>query len=401
MMKIAFLNAYGNGSTGKIVDLLKKECEHNGIIAHSYYAREFCATPETSTKIFSRLGFYCDALKTRVFDNHGLNNKHSTKRLLKELDKYKPDILHIHNLHSYWLNYEILFRYIKGKNLKVVFTLHDCWSFTGHCTHFDFVGCEKWKTGCKRCPQKKMFPKSVLFDNSKRNYERKKKAFTSLPKENMVIVTPSEWLKSKVADSFLNKYDCIVINNGIDTDVFRNTESDLREEYGIGDKKLILAVANYWDERKGLKYFLELADIKKDWSFVYIGREKVKTDRKYDNVIHIERTDSQTELAKWYSTADVFVNPTLEDNYPTTNLEAIACGTPVITFDTGGSPEIVEKTGFGEVVKEKTTDALFKALNKFLNRKDTDSRVERDVFGADAFVKAYCQAYLKIFNSTK
>ena len=363
MARIAYLNTYGNGSTGKIVDLLKSLSLENGIDVRSYYSREYCATPETSKRFYSKLGFYHDAFMTRIFDNHGLNSKGNTRRLIKDLEEYKPDIIHIHNLHGYWINYEMLFAYIKKANIKVVFTLHDCWSFTGHCTHFDFVKCEKWKTLCFSCPQKNMYPKGSLFDGSKSNYNKKKKAFLSLDKDNMVIITPSTWLSEKVKESFLNKYNCIVINNGVNIDIFKPTESDLRKRFGLEGKMVILAVASYWDERKGLEYVLECAKAKPDWAFVYVGKEKVALGYSPNNLIHIDRTESQKELAEWYSTADVYFNPTLEDNYPTTNLEAIACGTPVVTFNTGGSPEIVLKTGFGVIV-DKDVNSIINGINK-------------------------------------
>lgn len=398
-MKVIYLNTYGNGSTGKIVDLLKKGCSDNNIDSHSIYSREYCATLETSTRFYSTFGFYNDVIHTRILDNHGLNSKNNTKRIIKELDEFRPDIIHIHNLHGYWINYQLLFKYIKEKGIKVVFTLHDCWSFTGHCTHFDYIGCEKWKNMCYECPQKQMYPKATLCDGSKRNFLKKKEAFCSLDDKQMIIVTPSEWLKSKVKESFLNKYECVVINNSINVDVFKKTESDFREKHNIGSKKLLLAVANYWDERKGLNYFLEMAKLKPEWEFVYIGKEKEKVANVSKNVIHIERTDSQEELAKWYSTADVYVNPTLEDNYPTTNLEAIACGTPVVTFNTGGSPEIVENTGFGAIVENRTTGEMLQAIEQlFVKSTDYDKTNIGDFYNPIEFCHKYYQLYMKLYN---
>lgn len=394
-MKIAFLNTYGNGSTGKIVDLLKKIASENGFESKSFYSREYCATPETSVRLFSKFGFYKDALFTRLFDNHGLNSRRNTRRLISELEKYEPDIVHIHNLHGYWINYKILFKYLKKEKIKVVLTLHDCWTFTGHCTHFDFVKCEKWKSECHHCVQKKIYPKAFMFDNSKKNYHSKEKSFTSLDYEQMIIVTPSEWLKSKVEQSFLKKYRCEVINNGVDLDIFKYSNSDIREKYSIFDKKIVLSVASYWDERKGLKYFFDCARKKPDWYFVYIGKEKSQNQTNLANVIHIERTESQLVLAKWYSTANVFFNPTLEDTYPTTNIESIACGTPVVTFNTGGSPEIVKKSKHGIIVNDyhDSVDKLEEAISSLEKKK-----VEKSIIDSKLLYKKYIFIYEKLIN---
>lgn len=371
-MKIAFINTYGNGSTGKIVDSLKNLCAKNGFEVRSYYSRGYCATPQTSKRFFSRSGFYFDALMTRIFDNHGLNSKNNTRLLLKDLAEFSPDIIHIHNLHGYWINYKMLFSFIKTRNIKVVLTLHDCWMFTGHCTYFDYVNCEKWQVGCSKCPLKNEYPKSIFFDRSKKNFESKKETFTSLDANQMVIISPSEWLKSKVDLSFLNKYQCLVINNGIDLGVFKPVASDIRLKFGLSNKVVILSVANYWDERKGLKFVFECAKEKKDWRFVCIGHDKHVDGPAPKNVICFDRTDSQEELIKWYSTADLLLNVTLEDNYPTTNLESIACGTPVVTFNTGGSPESIVKTNAGSVCYERNTEALIQQIEKcLLNGKPT------------------------------
>ncbi|MCR4660821.1 MAG: glycosyltransferase [Clostridia bacterium] len=368
-MKIAFINTYGNGSTGKIVDTLKNKLEEDNIECVSYFSREYCATPSTSKRFFSKIGFYYDALMTRVFDNHGLNSKRNTKNIIKDLKMFNPDIIHIHNLHGYWINYELLFKYIKKENKKVVFTLHDCWSFTGHCTHFDYIKCERWKNECYLCPQKKEYPKSLVFDGSRRNYRRKKGAITSLNPNSMIVVTPSEWLQGKVKESYLKKYECVVINNGINTSIFKPTPSNLREKYEIGNKIIVLAVASYWDEKKGLDFVIECASLKSDWIFVYIGKEKSKINCDLKNLIHIERTESTEELAKWYSVSDVYFNPTLEDTYPTTNLEAVACGTPVVTFNTGGSPEIINKTRYGKICLEKNAQSAVAAIYDVINSK--------------------------------
>ena len=368
-MRIAYLNAYGNGSTGRIVDSLKEECQKNGIETISIYARGNHISSHTSILVFNRIEFLIDGLMTRIFDNHGLNSIYNTKKIILILRKFKPDIIHIHNLHGYWINYKILFNYLKEENIKVVWTLHDCWPFTGHCTHFDFIGCFKWKYSCEKCPQKKEYPASALYDGSKRNYRQKQKLFLGM--DNMVIVTPSQWLCSMAQKSFFSGGKIKVIHNGIDLEVFKPTISKKRDMICINSyRTLVLGVAGFWNERKGLSYILEAAKVRKDWMFVIVGNVKdknIKSEKK-ENVMFVERTESTKELAEWYTAADVFINPTLEDTYPTTNLEAIACGTAVVTFPTGGSGEIVEETGCGYVTSDRNTNSLINNIEKVLKR---------------------------------
>lgn len=395
-MKIAYLNACGNGSTGHIVDKLKEICENNGISVISIYARESCVRQDkTTVRCFNKFDFYIDGILTRLLDNHGLNSKVNTRRILKVLRDFKPDIIHIHNLHGYWINYPMLFNYIKENNIKVVWTFHDCWHITGHCTHFDYVQCDKWKIGCHNCEQLKEYPASSFYDGSKRNYNFKKKYFTSI--DDMVIVTPSQWLQSKVKESFLNKYNVRVINNGVDISVFKPSV-DIEKKKSIlsqGFKHIILGVAATWNERKGLKYILKIADKEPEWYFVIIGsisqKSIIKAD--YKNVFFINRTENVQILCDWYSIADVFVNPTLEDTYPTTNLESIACGTPVVTYATGGSEEIVRISKFGEVSKERNSKSLHDSVKNVL---DNAELVIAADFNLDAQVKY--QEYLQLYN---
>lgn len=249
----------------------------------------------------------------------------------------------MHNIHGYYINIELQFNYLKEANKPVIWTLHDCWPFTGHCAYFDYIGCDKWKMGCYDCPQKNKYPSSLFLDMSKKNYIEKKRIFNQIG--NITIVTPSEWLAKLVKNSFLNKYDIRVINNGINLDIFKPTMSDFRVNYNIEDKFIILGVANIWDERKGLNYFKQLSDIIDDSiKIVLVGLSEEQKNNLPKNILGINKTNSIQELAQIYSSADVFVNPTLEDNFPTTNLEALSCGTPVITFNTGGSPECVDNS---------------------------------------------------------
>lgn len=396
-MKIAYLNTYNNGSTGRIIDSLKALCQENSIETISIYARGIeQKNKKSSYKHQCKFEFYLDALCTRLFDAHGLGNIFNTLSIIRRLKAFKPDIVHLHNLHGYWINYVLLFRYLKKNNIKVVWTFHDCWHFSGHCTHFDYVKCDKWKNGCHHCLQTKEFPSS-LFDFSKRNFRLKKKYFTSV--RELTIVTPSEWLKKQVEQSFLNNYDVKVIHNGIDLNFFkpsRNTE--LRN--GIlskGYNAIILGVAATWNERKGLSDIQKLANKRKDWYFVIIGSIRMNQSIPMDNIRYINRTENAEELAEWYSTVDVLIQPTLEDTYPTTNLEAIACGTPVVTYPTGGSEEIVVESGFGAVTKDCTYTSLEASIARVMNNKDISCNASFELDSRRNFLR-YIELYNRVLN---
>ena len=374
-MKVLQINSVcGYGSTGRIAYDLAKVLESNGHECFIAYGRGTAPNDVKTIKIGSDFHVKTHGAVSRLTDKHGFYSKSETKKLIDEIKKYDPDIIHLHNIHGYYINIELLFNYLSESNKKVVWTLHDCWAFTGHCSHFDYVGCDKWKTGCFHCPQKNRYPKSLLLDNSKWNYQKKKELFTSV--KDMTIVTPSEWLAGLVRKSFLNQYPVKVINNGIDLDVFKPTQGDFRKKYNLEDKFIILGVASVWEERKGLNDFIKLSKLLDDkYKIVLVGLSKNQIKSLPKNILGIERTSNATELAGIYTEADVFVNPTYEDNFPTTNLESIACGTPVITYNTGGSVESVSE-GCGDVVDKGSVEALIKSIN---NVKDYYKDVWKDI----------------------
>lgn len=360
-MKILQINSVcGVGSTGRIATDLYKVLEEQGHECKIAYGRGTAPEGIESIKIGSNLDNYMHVFKTRVFDKHGFGSINATKKFIEEVKKYDPDIIHLHNIHGYYINIEILFNYLKEANKPVIWTLHDCWAFTGHCAYFDYIGCEKWKYRCDNCPQKKSYPTSNIVDNSELNYQNKKKLFTSV--KNMTIVTPSRWLANLVKESFLGKYKIEVINNGIDLGIFKPTESDFRCKNNLQDKFIILGVASEWSHRKGLNYFIELSEkLSSEYKIVIVGvNDKQKKELSKD-IIAITKTNNIKELSKIYTAADVFVNPTLEDNFPTTNLEALACGTPIITFDTGGSGECIEPF-CGITIKKGSIKELNRAI---------------------------------------
>ncbi len=358
--RILSINSTNRGSTGRIMAQITKLAREAGYDAYMAYARGNEPSDEKSIKIGRKIDVYWHGLVTRVTGKHGFSSKRATKSFLEKVDEIKPDLIHLHNIHGYYLNIELLFRYIKEKRIPVIWTLHDCWAFTGHCAYFDFAGCEKWKNQCCECPQIHTYPKSLFIDYSRRAYERKEKLFIGL--KNLTIVTPSYWLKDLVGQSFLKDYRTIVINNGVDTTIFAPTNVD-KSKYGVASEDfVILGVAAQFTPRKGLKYFIELSEkLASDTKLFLVGLNDEQIKSLPESIIGMKRTENIEQLAELYSMADVFVNPTLEDNFPTTNLEALACGTPVITFRTGGSPETIDDT-CGLIVDKSDTERLLNAI---------------------------------------
>ena len=303
-----------------------------------------------------------------------------------------PDIIHLHNLHGYYLNAKILFEFLAIYNKPIVWTLHDCWNFTGHCTHFVYEKCERWRTQCCKCPQKKIYPASLFLDNSKSNYLWKKRVF-NLP-NNLTIVTPSNWLKDLVEQSFLASHKKKVINNGIDLNVFKPTDGNFREQHSLDNIKIVLGVANVWGRRKGLDDLMELSKkLSDDYKIVLVGVNKKQQNTLPENILALERTANAAELAHLYTTADVFVNPTYEDNYPTVNLEALVAGTPVVTYNTGGSVESVLENN---ICEQGNIDMLKTMIERVaLEKKEiVDKNVER--FDKKYMIESYLELYNKI-----
>lgn len=386
-MKVLIINSVcGIGSTGKICTDIARVLLENGHECKIAYGRG--SVPDKFKNISVKIGsdFVCDmsAIHTRITDKHGFSNRNSTKKFIKWVKDYNPDIIHLHNIHGYYINVDILFDYLKQSQKPVIWTLHDCWPFTGHCSYFDMCNCDKWKTHCSKCPQIKSYPKSFA-DRSYKNFEQKKNIFTGL--EKMTIVTPSLWLKTVVKQSFLGCYDVEVIKNGIDMEIFKPTQGDFRKKYALENKKIILGVASVWDKRKGFEDFLKLSSmIDDDYAIVLVGLDKKQTESCPENIIGIERTGSATELAHIYTMADVFVNLTYEDNYPTVNIEAQACGTPVISYNTGGSVESITHSG---VVGKGDVKGVWEKI------KETSLDIRQDILiGKNEFA---CQ-YLKLYK---
>lgn len=362
-----------NTSTGRIMQEIGELAMQNGWESYVAYSRGRDGIKEsksTLVPIGSKLSVAWHGVMTRIFDCHGLCSNIATRKLIKRVKQISPDIIHIHNLHGYFLNYKLLFDFLSASGIPVIWTVHDCWLFTGHCYHYAVADCEKWKTGCEKCPQKLKFPTSWIFDRSAKNYLDKKAAFTSLPQSSFRIITVSNWMKGEMSHSFLGDCQFQVIHNGIDLNIFTPTSSaQIKSKYGLPEgKHIILGLASIWSKEKGWDDFMELATrISDDEIIVLVGVNDKQRNMLPSNIIGISRTDNISDLAALYSAADVFVNPTWQDNYPTVNLEAIACGTPVVTYKTGGSVEsITENTGV--VVEQGDVEAVLLAVRDIESR---------------------------------
>lgn len=345
-MRIVQINGGAKGSTGKIMMGIAE-------VARAQGHEVMCASPITTTNRdagedcgYYRIGTFnsrrVNVVLARITGFNGCFAWIVTYKLLNKIDEFKPDVIQLHNLHNSYVNLPMLFSYIKKRNIPVVWTLHDCWAFTAQCCHFTVVKCSKWKTGCWNCPQYKEYPEA-LYDNTRRMWGLKKKWFTGV--KNLAIVAPSEWLAGLVKESYLKDYPVKVINNGIDLNIFKPSESKYRMEWGAaGAQKVILGVSFGWGIKKGLDCFIRLASELdgKAFRIVLVGTDERIDKQLPPKVISIHRTQNQNELACIYSAADVLVNPTQEEVLGLVNVEAQACGTPVITFRTGGSPECID-----------------------------------------------------------
>ena len=353
-----------SGSVGRIAEQIGETVIENGWASYITYARNNNPSKSKVIKIGNNFDLYRHGLETRIFDNHCFGSKSATKDLMNRITEIKPDIIHLHHLHGYFINIEILFNFLKESEIPIVWTFHDCWSFTGHCANFDFVGCDKWKTTCHHCEQKKEYPKSLLLDRSRQNFIDKNRIFNSV--KNLTIVSVSNWLSGKVNESFLKNYNSKIIYNGVDLDKFypKNTRGAIDIKYNIFDKYVLLGVATNWDKKKGLYDFIKLSTILDDkFVVILIGLSKNQLKELPNNIIGIDRTESQEELCGLYSASDLFLNLSVEETFGLTTAEALACGVPTIVYNATASPELVnEDTGF--VVEKQNMNELVLTIEK-------------------------------------
>lgn len=385
------------GSTGKIAEQIGLVAQNHGWKSYIAYGRNANPSKNKLIKVGTMNDVYEHFLESLLLDNEGLASRKATKEFLNKVDKLKPDIVHIHNIHDHWLNYELLFCYLAEKKIPTVWTQHDQWGITGHCCYIP-ERCQNWKERCCVCPVIKWYS----LDRSKRNFYLKKRLLEAIP--FLAIVTVSKWLAGFMYQSHLKNRYVEVIHNGIDLNVFRPQNHNTYQRYSIDKKKkIVLGVAALWDERKGLKDFYKLSEVlpANDFVIVIVGKVKDQYIQKKENcqIIFIDRTQNALELAQLYTAASVFVNPTYQDNYPTTNLESIACGTPVITYNTGGSPESIDyKTGI--VVEQGDIDGLRRGILAFANVKNSDDcrAHAEEMFSDKKCFEAYISLYNKLLN---
>ncbi len=407
-MKILQISSEGNyGSVGTIAEKIGEMAIKAG--HESYIAIGDYFLPSKSRTYFIRnyLDRYIHVMKTRIFDKNGLGSKTATRKLLKWMDDISPDIIHIHQLHGYFINYKILFEYLALKNIPVVLTLHDCWTFTGHCAYFDSISCDKWKTECNNCPLIKEYPKSYVYDNSSYNYNLKKHLFNSI--SNMHIVTVSNWLSDKVGSSFLKELPRKVIYNGIDIDVFshRPKLNDYPFSRELKDKYIILGVASPWNYRKGLEDFIKLSkSLREDEVIVLIGLSQKQIKNLPNNIIGIEKIKEKALLAKYYRNSNLFINFSIEETFGLTTVESMSCGTPVIVYNSTACPEIVSE-GTGFIVEKYDIPAVRKIINNLKSNLEHIVSSEKCVkwvhekFNSKDRFNEYVKLYSNTVNNTK
>lgn len=362
MKKLLQINTVVNsGSTGRIAEEIGQSAIKVGWKSYIAYGRNKRPSESELIKIGNSWDNKMHGLQTRLFDMHGLASKNATNDLVIQIKKIKPDIIHLHNIHGYYLNYEILFSFLNVVNIPVVWTLHDCWPITGHCTYFTYVGCNKWETECFSCPQKTNYPASFLIDRSKKNFNRKKELFNSLM--DVTIVPVSNWLSDILKKSFLHKYPVRVINNGINTEVFKPTESsEFRVKYSIENKFILLGVAIDWEPRKGLQDFIELSkQLESNYQIVLVGLTNKQIKQLPENILGIERTEDIEALVHIYSVADIVLNLSYEETFGMTTVEGLACGTPGIVYNATASPELIDNST-GLIVEPGDINELIEAI---------------------------------------
>ena len=393
-----------NTSTGRIMQEIGELAMANGWDSYIAYSGGRDGIRPCKSRLMpvgTRLSVALHGLWTRLTDRHGLASNLATRRFISQVKALNPDIIHIHNIHGYFLNYKLLFDYLKDAGIPVVWTVHDCWLYTGHCYYYSSIQCDKWKTGCGRCPQRHMFPTSWFLDNSARNFKDKAVSFNSI-KDNFTIVPVSEWIRVEMSHSFLKDCRFQVIHNGIDLDVFDVQPDDkaVREKYGLGERKIILGLASIWCKEKGWDDFVQMSEmLNEDEVIVMVGVNENQMEQLPKGVVGIRRTENVRQLAELYSAATAFVNPTWQDNYPTVNLEAIACGTPVVTYRTGGSIEVITEDT-GRIVEQGDVAGLLAAVREIAEKGKVQYTAKCRAFALENFRKEDRYAdYLKLYES--
>lgn len=404
-MKLLQINSVVNtGSTGRIMEELALLAMDNGWESYIAYGRTSQKSQSITIKIGSCCDHNCHAIQTRLFDRHGLASDLATRSFIRKIKKIKPDIIHLHNIHGYYLNYPLLFNYLSKSDIPVVWSLHDCWAFTGHCAYFANIGCNRWQTGCFNCPQKKSYPSSLLVDRSSKNYVEKRRQFNSLNK--LIVVPVSNWLERLVKDSFLSKNAIQRIYNGVDTEVFNVDEeaaSAIREKYRLQDKIVLLGVATAWGRRKGLDDYIRLSEsLSENFKIILVGLSSSQFEKIPTQILGLMRTESLAELSALYNAADIVLNLSYEETFGLTTVEGFACGTPGIVYNCTASPELI--TGeTGLIVERGDFTMLLNAIDLIVERgNDFYSAACRqralDYFRKEDRMSEYIELYDKLVN---
>ena len=401
MLKLFQICVEGNtGSTGRIAEGLGVYTMDKGWDSYIAYGRFPRKSKSKLIRIGTGFSIFLHGLQTRIFDRHCLGSTFATKKLIKIIAGIKPDIIHLHHLHGYYINMVVLFDFLLKSGIPVIWTFHDCWSFTGHCVYFENIGCEKWKTECNRCPQKNEYPASLFFDRSKKNFYQKKQLFTSI--ENMTIVSVSYWLKGLVEQSFLGRKSNQVIYNGIDTNTFisQADKQAVRDKYKLGQKFLLLGVASPWDKRKGYSDFIKLSKIiDPDTIILLVGLNTSQIKQLPHNIIGIQKTEDLHELKNLYATADIFINLSVEESFGLTTAEALSCGTPAIVYDSTACIEILD-ANTGIVVKKGDINGIQISICEIRKHdKSNYSQACRDRVLKKFNKNDYLEKYFNLYNS--
>lgn len=388
------------GSTGRLAEDLGDVALKAGWKSYIAYGRDVRPSHSELVRIGTNFDIYAHVLKTRLFDRHGFGSKHATKKIIKQIDEIKPDVIQFQNVHGYYLNLPVILNYITEKDVPLIWSLHDCWSMTGHCAHFALEDCEKWKVECNHCPLLKDYPASWGWDSSKRNYQEKKNLIEAIPR--LTIVSGSEWIASIARQSYFKNRDIHVIPDGIDTDIYspQCDTAELRKINQLEGKFVIMASGTAWPYYKGLDDFAKLRAVLDDnYAIIIVGMQEKEIPSLPKGLIGIPRTKTPQELASWYSMADCVMSLSRLESFGLTPVEGFACGTPAIVYNNAALPELItEKTGFvvepGNILDVKEKVELLRGMGKNAFTKDC-RRIALEKY--DRY-KCY-QQYLSLYNS--
>lgn len=395
--KLIQINTVCNGSTGNIMRQIQMAAQKEGYETLSFYGRRKGYSELPCERFGSFFGFWFHVIWTTITDRQGLGSYFITKKMVRRLREEKPDIIHMHNIHGYYLNYPILFRYLREEfRGQIVWTFHDCWPITGHCPHFVIAGCDKWKQKCKKCPNKGVYPTSWFLDSSEYNFKIKKELFSGF--DNMIITTPSQWMREQIEQSFLKDIKTEVVSNGIDLNIFYPRKNyNVIQKYAIPiDKKVILGVASIWEERKGFGTFIDLAKaLGEKYVIILVGLNKHQVTKMLPNMVGVRKTENREELAELYSRADVFLNPSQEESFSLVTIEAMACGTPVVALDSSAVKELVNKCN-GIVLHEPDIEDYADAIKECEKKKIATKEISESVqkYSVKNMTKAILELYI-------